>query len=184
MNLWVEMDEDCPTTSSSRDILFQTLFTVWTRVLQNRSSGGMSIEIRVQSKEKQFFARNESTCRYHAVFRSILYKSSKSILLSRRMHHHAVPNNAKSSAKFPFVESCCISQIDICTCMCSASSRHYNTEETAEETMEPLLETNKRVILQYDAYQKLVVDRWEKSSNSPLLPTWRVCAVDNPCNPM
>ena len=56
-------------------------------------------------------------------------------------------SNAKWSAKFPFVETCCVSTVDICACTrfsviprsVLAASRKFYTEETAEEAMAPQL---------------------------------------------
>ena len=71
-----------------------------------------------------------------------------------------------------FVEARCTSAIDVCT----AASRKYNTEETAEDAMAPQLnekrngslgrklilplpETGKLVVLLYGAYKPLVVNQ-------------------------
>ena len=91
MNNWIHLNQKCPTTSSSRDILFRTLHFVWTTVLQDGSVGGKTLYIRVLSKEKPFLADDGPTCQYRAVFRQqfrTIYRSQ--VLVLQRMHHHVV----------------------------------------------------------------------------------------------
>ena len=99
---WVHLNQECPATSSSRDIPLHTLpVFVWTRVLQDDSIGGIILRIRSQSREKPFLAYVESVCQYHKVFRQQCPTDYRSqLLVPRRLRHHVVRHRLLTSLRY------------------------------------------------------------------------------------
>ena len=136
MNYWVHLHQECPTTSSSRDIL-HTLYIL--------SGHGSS---RTTPLADLFFGFVYSQREYHSshmtnprvdTTRSSVNNFAQIIEANFLCRDECVTtqsvtdfghrfdvlitsftSNAKSSAKFPFVETCCVSRVDICTCSVSA----------------------------------------------------------------
>ena len=129
MNYWVHLNQECPATSSSRDILFHTFsHFVWTRVLQDGSIGGTILWIRLQSRENipricglpstisHRFSKPTSCAATNASPRS----PTQTLDIASVYHCFGVlvtsfTGNSKSSAKFSLVETYCITVVDVCS---------------------------------------------------------------------
>ena len=153
----------CPATSASRDVLFHTLsHFVWTKFLLGGNTGEIILWTRAQSEEKHFVHVTDqrvdtawSSIENFAQITYANYLCCDECITTQPIADFSqcfdvliasFTSDAKSGAKFSFMETCCVSilkytrqyffhpgfQPHLCT---------YGTEETADDAMAPLLES-------------------------------------------